>query len=206
MRRCIIIGGSPDHNPEFIKSRIQPKDFVICADGGYNIAIDNSIKSDWLIGDFDSVTKIVEEKVKKIVLPAEKDYTDTMYCVKFALREGFNDLIILGATGGRADHTYANYAVLKYVYSVGARAVLEDEKSTILYTEDELTLNCNGATVSILPFGCSKANVNLTGFKYGSDDVDVKSIDTVGVSNIANSETSVISVQEGGVLVFVSYK
>ncbi len=204
MSRCVIICGSPYNNPEFIKSRIQPKDFVICADGGYNVAIDNGIKTDWLIGDFDSVTRIVEEKVKKIVLPEEKDYTDTMYCVKFAIREGYSDFLILGATGGRPDHTYANYALLKYIRSIGGKAVLEDENTSILYTENEITLNCNGANVSVLPYGCDKAVVNLTGFKYSGEELEVTSTNTLGVSNVANAEQSIVKVQEGGVLIFIS--
>lgn len=204
MSRCVIICGSPFSNPKFIKSRIQPKDFIVCADGGYNTVIDNGIKTNWLIGDFDSVTKIVEEKVKKIVLPEEKDYTDTMYCVKFAIREGYSDILLLGATGGRPDHAYANYAMLKYVNGVGGKAVLEDEGASVMYTESEITFSCNGANVSVLPYGCDRAVVDLEGFKYSGKEIDVTSTNTVGVSNIANADKSTVKVREGGVLIFIT--
>ena len=53
MSRCIIICASPYNQPEFIKAEIRTDDYIICADGGYDIAKKAEITPDIVIGDFD---------------------------------------------------------------------------------------------------------------------------------------------------------
>ena len=59
--------------------------------------------------------------------PVEKDDTDTMLAIKVALEKGFQDLLLLGMTGGRLDHSIANIQSLVYAVIHGAKACLMDE-------------------------------------------------------------------------------
>ncbi len=43
-----------------------------------------------------------------------KDDTDTMHSVDLALEKRFDEIAILGALGGRFDHSFANVGVLLY--------------------------------------------------------------------------------------------
>lgn len=204
MSRCVIICASPYNQPQFIKSKIQPSDYIICADGGFDTAVKCGIIPDVIIGDFDSAEIGVDDRYKKIILPVEKDDTDSIFCAKYAISQGFKYVLILGATGSRADHMYANYSLLKYIYNKGCTGAIEDEFSCTYYTEDVLSLQCSGKTVSVLPFGCENAIVSLDGFKYRADELTMPSDFPIGVSNIAISEKSTVTVHSGGVLVMIN--
>ncbi|MDF3003432.1 MAG: thiamine diphosphokinase, partial [Bacillota bacterium] len=90
MNRCVIITAFQSapllHSFDFHQS-----DFIICADGGYMHAAQVGLRPHVLIGDFDSLGKEALELQKDfegsggriIRLPAEKDDTDTLYCLKY---------------------------------------------------------------------------------------------------------------------------
>ncbi|MEE0059985.1 MAG: thiamine diphosphokinase [Acutalibacteraceae bacterium] len=205
MSRCVIICASPYNQPEFIKSQINKDDYIICADGGYDIAVKADITPSIVIGDFDSSTTVVENNIKKIILPVEKDDTDSIYCIKYGISNGYTNFVLFSATGSRADHLYANLSLLKFAYSHNCTAVLKDIKTSIFYTESTLALNCNGCTVSVFPFGCSQATVTLEGFKYPADNLTMTADFPIGTSNIATADTSTVTVHNGGVLVIVNH-
>lgn len=205
MSRCVIICASPYNQPDFIKAEIRNDDYIICADGGYDTAINANITSDIVIGDFDSSLIAVDDKLKKIILPVEKDDTDSIYCIKYGISKGYKEFLLLGATGSRADHFYANLALLKFAHNSGCTAILKDSKTSIYYTESTLELHCNGCTVSVFPFGCNQATVTLEGFKYLADKLVMTADFPIGTSNIAIVENSVVTVHNGGVLVIVNH-
>ena len=51
-------------------------------------------------------------EAETIVLPCEKDDTDTVFAVKEALKRGFQDFLLIGVIGGRLDHTLGNVSLL----------------------------------------------------------------------------------------------
>lgn len=205
-KRCVIICASPYNQPDFIRDSVSSDDFVICADGGFDTALQAGINPDIVIGDFDSKTKDynIGNDVESIILPTDKDDTDGIYCVKYAVSKSFDKFLILGATGGRTDHMYANLSLLKFIYQEKCYGVLEDKFTHIRYTEEKLILNEKGKTVSILPFGCESAEVTLKGFKYKADRLVMESSFPIGISNIAVSDNAEIDVHSGGVLVIVN--
>ena len=149
--------------------------------------------------------KIIIDNIKKIILPVEKDDTDSIYCIKYGISKGYKEFLLLGATGSRADHFYANLALLKFAHNNDCTAVLKDSKTSIYYTENNLDLHCNSCTVSVFPFGCSQAVVSLNGFKYPADKLVMTSDFPIGNSNIATSKASTITVHSGGVLVIINH-
>ena len=55
--RAVIIGNGDIHNYEYIKSKLNDDDFIICADGGIRHTQHLGIKADVAVGDFDSGEK-----------------------------------------------------------------------------------------------------------------------------------------------------
>ena len=79
--KALIVCAGENKNDEALKEYAQKAEYVICADGGYDMCISADIIPDLVIGDFDSCTS-VSNNTKKIVLPCEKDETDTLYAVR----------------------------------------------------------------------------------------------------------------------------
>ena len=129
--RCVIISGSPDTNSDFLSEVIKPDDYVICADRGCDFAKQAGITPNLVVGDFDSEPNVLFPNTKTVRLIPEKDDTDTMHSVGLALDKNFDTIVILGALGGRFDHSFANVAVLSYIHGHGRRGVLLSENEKI---------------------------------------------------------------------------
>ncbi len=129
VKRCVIISGAPENDTAYYSEYIN-SDYIICADSGYVKCVESGINPDIIIGDFDSAA-IPDIDCEIITLNPIKDDTDTLHCVKTAIERGYNDIIILGALGGRADHTYSNILVLNYCCDSGIKCSLIDSKNRL---------------------------------------------------------------------------
>ena len=204
--RCVIIAGSPDANPSFIHSTVKNDDFVICADKGYGYAVKAGINPDIIVGDFDSYKGEVSTDCKVIRLNPHKDDTDTLHCVNLGLEKGCDSFIILGALGGRLDHTYANLCTLLHILQHGAQGELLSEKESVrlLLKGSYCFENMQGKTFSLFPFGCFETNVSYTGAEYPLTGYNLKSNYPLGVSNLFSSEKSEIKINDGIAILIIN--
>lgn len=206
--RCVIIAGSPDTNSDFLSSVIGSDDYVICADRGCKFAKQAGITPNLVVGDFDSEPKVLFPNCETVRLIPEKDDTDTMHSVEVALNKGFEEIVILGALGGRFDHSFANVAVLAYIYEHGRRGVLlsENEKIEFLPVGHYEYKDMKGKTFSLFPFGCPSVCVSYSGTKYPLDKYDVSSSVTLGVSNVFISDMATIDIYDGNAILIINLK
>lgn len=204
MNRCVLLCASPFTDINFVNSQITPDDFIVCADGGYSLAQKLSIVPNLLVGDFDSIESTDNLKAEEIIeLPKFKDDTDTVFALKTVISRGFKDILILGGTGGRLDHTLANLSVLKFLYENNCKCTIKDPRQTIFYTEDEFSFNSPNKTVSIFAFACESSIITLNNFRYPLDKYKLMANMPLGISNVT-LDTSILKVHSGGVLVVVN--
>ncbi|GAE86853.1 thiamine diphosphokinase [Acetivibrio straminisolvens] len=95
------------------KKFFEEADFIVCADGGALHLQRLGIKPDVLLGDFDSIEDkhleyYKEQNVEIFKFPSEKDMTDTELAVDTVIDKGYKDIVIIGGTGTRLDHTLSN--------------------------------------------------------------------------------------------------
>ena len=132
MNRCVILSAGPVEDCSLLRPLLREDDWIIAADGGERLARDLGIQPNLLVADFDSsIPPETAGELEIVRLPAEKDWTDTLAAAMLALERGYREFLLLGCTGGRLDHTVANFAVLLYLLRHGAAAVLADEQNTL---------------------------------------------------------------------------
>jgi thiamine pyrophosphokinase len=217
MKTCIIIGAAKDNiNLEFIEecSGLKGKEyFTYCADGGYKNAVNIGIKIDKIIGDSDSMQMYknsffeIEDKNKIVLLPNEKDETDSFACVLDAIKEGYKEFVLVFCTGGRLDHFMGAIAILEYLNSKGARAIILDSKNiiTILKNDEMGVARLNEFKyVSIIPLDEMILGVSTEGLKYPLKDETLYRKMGRGISNELVAEKGKIIVKEGSALVIYS--
>ena len=132
MRRCVIVGGADISNYDRIIAHIKSDDFVIFCDSGLKHMEKLAVKPSLIVGDFDSHEN-PHLDVETIVLPCEKDDTDTVFAVKEAVKRGFADFLLIGVVGARLDHTLGNIYVLEYLSSLGLTGRIVDDYSEMEY-------------------------------------------------------------------------
>lgn len=198
---CYIFGAGDYYGPLPSPAK---EDFVIAVDGGFTHLKAQDISADLLIGDFDSLQEPVRTlDTNIIVLPQEKDDTDTMAALQAGRSRGFRTFHIYGGTGGRLDHTLANIQCLAYLCQVGAQGFLFDRGTVITVISNSRIAFPAGAQGLISVFALSDvaSGVCESGLKYPLLDAVLQNRYPVGISNSFTGTASEISVRDGTLIV-----
>jgi len=212
MKECIIIGAGEVNVEKLYEFK---NTFMIAADGGYVTLIKIKKEPNVLIGDFDSLEeagiyeKMLNGKGFEIYrLPCEKEDTDILAAIKYALKLGYDQFHLFGGTGDRVDHMMANVQCLVYLANLKCKACLygKDYEMSILKNGTlEYPADMKG-TISVLCMSESARGVTLEGLKYPLDHVLLKNDFPVGVSNEFIGQDSRIIVEKGTLLIIRYYE
>jgi len=206
---CLIILNGKKIESTQVDNIISDADFVICADGGAKWATEENIKVDTIIGDFDSASKDLiklfrDTNTQIIKAPTEKDETDGVLAIDYALLRGATYVTILGATGGRLDHQYGNLMLLKRLQDAKCSGRIILDGGYAIMSKEDVEIQCNiGDTISIVPFDGELVIKSSSGLKYEIDKgTYFKYGYPIGLSNIAVREKVNIDITGGTALIF----
>ncbi len=199
--RCVIIGGAEINNYNNIISELKNDDFYIFCDSGLNHADKLKIKPHLIIGDFDS-HKQPETNIEIIVLPCEKDDTDTVYAVKEAIKRGFNDFLLIGVTGQRLDHTLANISILNMLHSIKkCGKIIDDYSEMQIVSNDTVYIDDKWSYFSLINIFGVTSGIDVKNAKYPLKDAEITSEYQYGISNeVLSGKTAEVSVKNGKLL------
>ena len=201
MKRCVIIGGADIIDYADAKRYLSSDDFYIFCDCGLKHMAGLGVEPDLIVGDFDSF-KNPNLQVETIVLPCEKDDTDTVFAVKEALKRGFEDFLILGVIGQRLDHTLGNVSILKMLFDKGFKALMVDDYcemqalgSSVQYIDDSYPY------FSLLNIFGKTTGVTIKNAKYPLENAEITCDYQYGVSNeVLKGKIAEVSVDNGTLL------
>ena len=198
---CVIFGAGEIYSP---RKRFGKDDLIIAADGGYGAAVAAGLSPDVVIGDFDSSAPPTETAAHVIKLSRDKNDTDMLAAVKLGLRREYKTFVIYGGTGGRLDHTVANFSALAYLNGFGARGFLIDRDSVAtVITDDKFILPKTArGTVSVFAYGGDAVGVTLKNLSYTLNNAELSPAYPIGVSNATANGDGEISVKHGSLLIF----
>jgi thiamine pyrophosphokinase len=178
-------------------------DLIIAADGGLDRLRTLGIEPDIIIGDFDSA-ETVPEGGNVVVLPHEKDDTDTLAAVRYGLAQDIHEFHIWGGTGGRADHTAANIQVLAFLSKNDSRGFLYGDGMIIIaVTNGSIIITGErGRYVSVFSHSDVSYGVTLSGLRYPLDSATLTNTFPVGVSNEFTCGEAEITVEIGTLIIY----
>ena len=85
---------------------------VIGADGGGERLLTAGIEPDVVVGDLDSLSAVAQKQFSdRLVRDSAPDSSDLEKAVAWARTEGADDIVVIGWSGGRLDHTLAALAL-----------------------------------------------------------------------------------------------
>ncbi len=208
---AIIITNGNKPSVELARKLVSTADIVYCCDGAANWAKDIDIKIDVLLGDMDSIKEDTLNyykgtPVKLIMLPREKDMTDTQFAGDLAAENGATQITFIGALGSRFDHTLANMHVLERLYKTGVSAKIVDDKN-IIFVAGEGQNNIvgeKGQCVSILPVGNSVFIENTQGLYYPINNRALYIEEPLGVSNVFLDKQAFLNIKTGEAFIIIS--
>jgi len=196
---CYIVGAGENSGICFSPAE---DDLVIAADGGYQYLLSAGIRTDIVVGDFDSLGAPPEHP-HVVRLKQEKDETDMGAAIQLGVQKGYQKYIIYGGTGGRMEHTLANIQLLNGLANQHCRGELvgNGQRYTVIKNDAlELPAHLQGK-ISVFTLGQMAVGVNLRGLKYPLTDYLMTNTYPIGVSNEFVGEKANISVKEGELLI-----
>jgi len=205
--KYIIIGSGSIENDDLLTQVLARADRIVCADGGTGYLAENKIIPDMVIGDFDSIKDnarafIQKNSIPVLKYPVKKDASDTELAVLWAMENRASEIIMMGTTGTRLDHTLANLFLMKKIALTGIRCRIIDDHNEIFPVLDTLTLKGKpGELLSIIPASEKVEGVTLTGVEYPLENAEISMGSSLGISNCFTRETATIKIKKGFLLV-----
>ncbi|HEU5099917.1 MAG TPA: thiamine diphosphokinase [Roseiflexaceae bacterium] len=203
---AVIVASAPELDIAPYLEHIRAADLLIAADGGALPLLRAGILPHLAIGDMDSIDAagLAELQARGVELrrfAREKDETDLELALLHAAARA-DAIDILGALGGRWDHTLANVALLALPELRGRRARLLADGQTLFLVRDAANLEGQpGDTVSLLPLSGDARGVTTRGLRYPLEDATLSYERARGVSNVLLEPPGHVSLREGLLLV-----
>lgn len=200
MKALIFTGGDflPPDNFNYEKY-----DLIICADKGLENIKKVGLTPDAALGDFDSVTSNMDIPIIKY--PAEKDVTDTEIAIDYCIEKGADDIMLLGGTGGRVDHTLANILLLKRTMDKGVSVKMYDGVNLCFVTDKDVEIEKSDKKyLSLFALGQKVCGLTIKGAKYPLNKYCLESDSSLGVSNEIVSDRAKIEFESGALLIVLS--
>lgn len=209
-KRIVIISGGKLEEDFVLSVLNEDKDcYVIGVDKGMEFLYRHKIMPSYIVGDFDSVdTEIADYYRNETGVPIRefnpvKDASDTEIAIRLAMTLGCDEMLILGATGGRIDHLWANVQCLAIPFKAGINAEILDSQNRIRLIGGETVLKKGetyGSYFSVFPLGQEIFNFSIKGARYPLHNHTMTAYDSLCVSNQFEEDEVVISFHDGIVI------
>lgn len=186
-KTVVIICDGQFPESEYPRYLMRTADYTICCDGALTKYLRHSRsifgeerRPDLVIGDMDTLSRAMQKKHDDIIIKVEEqEHNDQTKAVRWALTEmeGVGYIYILGATGGRLDHTIGNASLLmEYtrMFNLAAKGVtieMISDTCTAFAVNDTVEFDCGiGRKVSIFSPDNS-LRIKSKGLEYPTDEV-----------------------------------
>ncbi len=206
-RLAFCAAGGEVSKPELFAPLALAADLVIAADSGCDHLLRMGVTPRLLVGDLDSVSPEAlstarERGVRVVAYPAEKDLTDAEIVLQKAQEMGAATTVLIGAFGGRVDHTLANLLLLASPAFRRTDLRLLDELQEARLVRGEVRLLTRpGEVISLIPVGGTAHGVTTHGLHYPLRDAALETGPALGVSNVATGEEARVEVVSGSVII-----
>ena len=189
--------------------------FLLCCDGGANLAKKNGYTPDLIIGDMDSLSNPNEfgDRVLKI---ENQNYNDLSKAIFWAQNNRCKEATILGAVGKRDDHTISNvFLLLDMKIIIRIRMITDFGEFIVLDSRDikvgnsiysRMFSSYRGQQISIF---CTDDSISLTskGLKYEINDTKSKNLYQLSLNESISESFSIgVDSNNSKVIVYKAFK
>jgi thiamine pyrophosphokinase len=211
MRTVVVAHGDVDPAD---RDLVAGAEMVIAADGGAFALERWGITPNLVVGDFDSLgleraAALGARGATVLPFPAEKAESDLELAMRYAFESGADDIVVLGAFGGRLDHALSNVLMLADPAYRGwsVRAVQGATQLRAVHGGKRASLDGpRGSIVTLLPVGGEAHGVTTHGLRYALADDTLRFGRSRGLSNEITSTPASVSLEKGVLLVIEIHK
>ena len=211
-KRAIVFANG-EYYPKLASSVLATADdYLVCVDGGVKHCLRSGFSPDLLVGDLDSLDDESSNKIKTlgtecVRYPAEKDASDLELTFELLQDRSIEDVVLLGASGGRTDHLLFNWQLAgSRVWPFHLRVVDGSVDARVVDNTRALSITVPpGQLFSVIPVTAPASGVSVIGAQYPLEKATLALGSTIGLSNVAVETRLQVLVEEGIVFVMLVY-
>ncbi len=210
MSRAMLFANGLVPDLESVRRLLRPDDALFAADGGTHHLLALGLTPSAIIGDLDSLSEADQRRMtakgaRLVTYPADKNQTDLELALEHVLQQGFTEVTIVGALGGRLDQTLGNLALLSNRWRSPEQALdvrLDDGVEEVFFARGKFQVRgAAGDTVSLIPWGTPVTGILTEGLRWPLRSETLYPDKTRGISNELLGEAATVSFESGLLLV-----
>ncbi|MBN1387785.1 MAG: thiamine diphosphokinase [Bacteroidales bacterium] len=181
---------------------LENSDQIVCCDGSVSKLVEYGLEPWAIAGDLDSVSEDLKKKyADRLYYDGDQETNDLTKAVRYCLVKGITDIVILGATGLREDHTLANISLLAdYAESLSVKMVT-DHGIIIPVQSGKPVSSWQGQQISLFAID-NDTKISSEGLKYPLDKLELKNW-WMGTLNECTGDSFTLNFDSGRVLAFL---
>jgi thiamine pyrophosphokinase len=203
--RAVIVadGVFPEH--EIPLNYLKNAGRIICCDGSAENLIKAGFIPEAIIGDMDSLNETIAGRFHdRIFHNTDQETNDLTKTVSWCSGRGYKDLIIIGATGKREDHSIGNISLLvDYIKDVNV-IMVTDTGTLIPFLKSSVVSSFPGQQVSIFSID-PETEISSYGLRYPLERRKINNW-WVATLNEATGDSFSIEFEKGRVIVYLKFK
>jgi len=178
---------------------------IVCCDGSVKNLVSAGIEPYAIVGDMDSLSEDLTARFAGRLFPDDDQETnDLTKAVKWCSKRDYKDIIILGATGKREDHTLGNISLLAD-YAKDVSVIMVSDTGIIRpLLEPGKVFSFPGQQVSVFSLD-PHAEVTSRGLKYKIDRLRLNSWWRASL-NESSGDQFELSFTGGPLIIFLKFR
>jgi thiamine pyrophosphokinase len=177
---------------------------IICCDGSAENLLKAGFEPEAIVGDMDSISEEIAYRYSNRIFRDEnQDTNDLTKAVCWCSERGYKEIVIVGATGKREDHTIGNISLLaEYIKDVNV-IMVTDTGILQPYLKSTKVSSFPGQQVSIFAID-PETEISSQGLRYPLDRKEIKNW-WVATLNEALGDSFTIQFNHGRVIVYLKF-
>ena len=177
---------------------------IICCDGSAENLLINGYTPDAIVGDMDSLSKdLVNRYADRIFRDESQEINDLTKAIEWCREMNYDDIIIVGATGKREDHTLGNISLLaEYAKTVKVK-MITDTGIFLPFLKSCKVSSFPGQQISLFSID-PETEITSKGLKYSLKNIKISNW-WVATLNEAQGNSFSLKFHNGRVIVYLKF-
>lgn len=154
---AVILGNGNFPDADLPLHLLKHSPYTVCCDGAADEFIARGYTPDAIVGDCDSLSEENKLKYSAIIhIEHEQEDNDQTKAIRFCKAHGFKNIVIVGATGKREDHTLGNISLLLRYMQMNMDVIAITDYGTFIPAHGTSEFESKkGQQISIFNFTCT---------------------------------------------------
>jgi len=180
---------------------------IIAVDKGCELLLKSKLPIQCAVGDFDSISprflaQLQQQKVPLHKFPKQKDQSDAELALDWSIQQGYDQIFIVGFSGGRLDHYQAILHML-FRFQKPNVTLLTPQQSIQYLRQGNYVLDHEKTETYFSVLTLSQAVISLQGSLYPLTEKTITVKDTFTLSNEWKDKKKVmLTVHSGEILLY----